>query len=256
MIDTPHLAWSEGRLGPLPFLCADPGGAAGILVYLHGGAYVSNSARETAPNAALLASATGRRVVSLDYPLAPASTCERTTALVVEAHRALLAEGHAGGIAYYGDSAGGGLAAGSILRMRDQGLALPEALVLLSPWADLTDAGDSRETLAAHDSMRWSELALSARHYVGGADLRHPYASPVYGDFAPGFPRTLIQAGTREILLSDAVRLYQALAGAGGRTVLDLYDGMPHIFALGMPDSAESAVALGRTRDFLAREAA
>lgn len=225
-------------------------------MYLHGGGYTGNSADTTAPNAALLARATGCRVVSLDYPLAPGSTYPETVRLVAEAHRALLAAGvPAGRIGYVGDSAGGGLAAGSALRMRDEGLALPGALALLSPWTDLTAAGDSRLTLAPHDSMQWPLLAVCAEAYAGGAPLDHPYASPVYGDFAPGFPPTLLQAGTREILMSDAVRLHRRIAAAGGTACLEIYDGMPHIWMFGLPEAPEARESLERVAAFLAAHA-
>src|SRR5262249_42890646 len=135
-------------------------------------------------------------------------------------------------IAIYGESAGGALTAGSVLKMRDRGLAMPAAVVLWSPWADIADHGDSAITLEgfAPTYVYPRPLKRAADAYANPKDQKHPYVSPVYGDYAKGFPPTLIQGGTRELFLSHFVRLYRAIDGAGGRAVLDLYDGMPHVF--------------------------
>jgi monoterpene epsilon-lactone hydrolase len=251
--DTLGLDWRRSRVGELDAVEVLTAPGAPVAVYLHGGGYTGNSADSTAANAALLARATGRRVISLDYPLAPGSTYPETTRLVVGAHRALLAAGiPAGRIAYVGDSAGGGLAAGSVLRMLDEGVEVPARLALLSPWTDLTAAGDSRTTLAPYDPVSWDALSECAKAYAGVFDLAHPYASPVYGSFGPRFPATLVQAGTREILMSDAVRLYQAVRSSGGTALLDLHEAMGHIWMFDRPDAPEGRAAFAAIASFLA----
>lgn len=156
-------------------------------------------------------------------------------------------------IAIYGDSAGGGMAAGVVLKMRDDGMGMPAAVVLWSPWADITETGDTYETLKLAEPMYIYEKHLkhSADAYADPKDQKNPYVSPVYGDYTKGFPPTLIQGGTKEIFLSNFIRLYQALDSDGQKAKLDLYEGMSHVFQAFMPDTPESKMALGKVDAFL-----
>ena len=227
-----------------------------MLIYTHGGGYTVLSARSTLAAAALVAARTGLRVISVDYTNPPRARWQEVTDQVVAVVEALTAQGVAmKDLALYGDSAGGGLAAGSVLKLRDAGHALPGALVLWSPWADITETGDTYVTLKDAEPSFLYERSLkpSAAAYADPKDQKHPYVSPVYGDFAKGFPPTLIQGGTREIFLSNFVRLYQALDTAGQTVTLDLYEGMPHVFQARLPDAPESVTALNKMRAFLAK---
>ncbi len=204
-----------------------------VIVFLHGGAYVSGTAAEALETTVPLAAALGLRTLSIDYTTAPAAGWRQITAEVVAVMRGLLAAGYRpADIVLVGESAGGGLAAGATLRMRDENVPMPAALVLLSPWTDLTNGGDSAITLAAADPLLSYDrlLGAAAAAYAAPGDLRNPWVSPVYGDFKPGFPPTLVQVGTRELLLSQSVRLVAALEDAGITARLDLHDGMPHLF--------------------------
>jgi epsilon-lactone hydrolase len=140
-----------------------------------------------------------------------------------------------------------------ILKMRDQGWALPAAAVLVSPEVDLTPVGDTYFTLRDADPLLVYErhLERAAAAYAGPGDQKAPYASPVYGDFSKGFPATLIQGGTKEILLSGFLRLYQALDAAGRDVKLDLYEGMVHNFPLLIPDSPEGKLARKKMKQFV-----
>ena len=225
-----------------------------VLVYTHGGAYTFNSARSTLSSSVPVADATGLRVISIDYSLAPHSRWDQTTDQVVAVVRALIDDGYQwNNVALYGDSAGGGLAAGAVLKLRDRGIGMPAALFLWSPWADITDTGDTYRTLAHADPLLVypRQLERSAAAYADPADQKNPYVSPVYGDFSQGFPPTLIQAGTKEIFLSNAVRLYRALDLAGVPVVLDIYEGMPHVFQGIMPESPEARTAFEKSKRFL-----
>jgi acetyl esterase/lipase len=123
----------------------------------------------------------------------------------------------------------------------------------VSPWSDLTAAGDTYETLAGSDpSLNLTSLSWSADAYAAPANQRHPYVSPVYGDYTKGFPPTLIQGGTREMFLSNFVRQYQAIRGGGNHAVLDLYEGMPHVFQSLVPGSPETQISVDRAVQFLA----
>jgi len=225
-----------------------------IAVYLHGGAYTFNSARGAITSAILLADETGLTVMAVDYTLAPHVKWQETTDQVLSVFAALAEQDFAASdIVLYGDSAGGGLSAGSVLKMRDQGMEMPAALILWSPWSDITETGDSYVTLRdAEPFFTYRDvLGPSALAYADATDHRHPYVSPVYGDFTMGFPPTLIQGGTKEIFLSNFVRLYQALDQAGQTVKLDLYEGMPHVFMAALPESPESRAAVGKAGDWV-----
>jgi epsilon-lactone hydrolase len=226
-----------------------------VLVYTHGGAYTLLSANSTLWVSALAADSTGLRVISIDYTVAPFAKWNQSTNEVVSAVQALKnQEGYSlKDIAIYGDSAGGGLAAGTALKMRDNGMEMPAAVVLWSPWADVTESGDTYITLKDSDPFlgNTSLLNKSADAYANPEDQNNPYVSPVYGNFSNGFPPTLIQGGTKEIFLSDFVRMYQALDQGGVPVKLDIYEGMPHVFQPFLVDTPESDIALSKMNDFL-----
>jgi acetyl esterase/lipase len=249
----------ERKLGGVPVLEIKPKGwkeSGKVLLHAHGGAYTLHSARSRLPSSALAADATGLRVISIDYTVAPAGKWPKVINEIVAVFAALRQEQvklkH---IAIYGESAGGALAAGAVLKMRDQGQEMPAAVVLWSPWADITNRGDSALTVKAFDPFYVYErhLQRAADAYANPKDQKHPYVSPVYGDYTKGFPPTLIQGGTREIFLSHCVRQYRAIDDAGGVAVLDLYEGMPHVFQMrpGMTDAPETRAALRKMAAFL-----
>lgn len=249
---------SEEKIDGIPVLRIHPQNKkaddGGLLIYIHGGAYVMGSAKSTLFLPSKVATATGYEVLSIDYSLAPRSRWKQTTEEIVRVWKALLGRGEKpSSIGVFGDSAGGSLAAGSVLRMRDENLPLPGALYLMSPWADITLAGDTMETLAAADPLLpIGDFEWVAALYAAPADQKNPYVSPVYGDFSKGYPPTLIQAGTREILLSASVRLYQAIRGGGQDATLDVYEGLPHVFQGFVANSPEGVTATNRAAAFLA----
>jgi len=140
----------ERKVGGVPVLDIKPKGwknSSKLLVYTHGGAYALYSAKSRLMSAVPMANDTGLRVVSVDYTLAPHAKWNEVTDQVVAVIRGLLEEGHTlSNMAVYGESAGGGLAAGAVLKMRDKGLGMPAAVVLWSPWSDITETGDSYTT--------------------------------------------------------------------------------------------------------------
>lgn len=227
-----------------------------VLVYTHGGAHVMYSAASSLGRAVIAAHETGLRVISVDYTLAPHVKFNQMSDQVVSAIQALLARGQRiADTAIYGDSSGGGLAAAVVLKMRDRGLGMPAAAVLASPWLDVTPSGDTETTLHDADPNQLYEkhTRYAAAAFADPADQKHPYASPVYGDFSKGFPPTLIQGGLKEVLLSGFVRFYQALDIAGVPVKLDLYEGMIHNFQDRIPDAPESVLARKKMRNFLNR---
>jgi len=225
-----------------------------VLVHIHGGAFTLFSARSSLRSSALVASTTGLRIISIDYSCAPAARWQEILQQVLTVFRSLQKQGiPVNHTAIYGDSAGGALAAGAVLKMRDSGMGMPRAIILWSPWADITETGDTYTTLRdAEPCYTYErELGPSAAAYADPADQKNPYVSPVYGDFSKGFPPTLIQGGTRELLLSGFVRLFQAIDNAQQKVKLDIYEGMPHVFQFKLPQSKEAQTALGKMTDFL-----
>ena len=225
-----------------------------VIIYTHGGGYVGGTATDALDSTLPLAEESRLRVISVDYTLAPHAKFPQITDETTAVVRALLNTGYrTQDIAIFGDSAGGGLAASTALKVRDQGLGLLAGVVLWSPWADLTGSGDTYLTLAPVEPFFRFDVLLqrAALAYAGPAGRTHPYASPVFSDFSPGYPRTLIQAGTRELLLSDSVRLYQKMDSAGIPVKLDLYEGMWHVFQFKPIDSPEARRARQVTCEFL-----
>ena len=137
-------------------------------------------------------------------------------------------------------------------KMRDLNLPLPSSLVLWSPWLDLAKVGDSHFTLADNDpSLKYSNLLENAAlAYSPESEFKNPYVSPVYGDFSKKFPPTLIQVGSKEILLSDAIRMYRTLDDHDIETKLDVYEGMWHVWQ-GYYLTPESKTAVKNTNRFI-----
>ena len=245
----------DDRIGDVPVLRIlparyKPNGRT--LIYLHGGGFTLFSAHSRLGAPALVAVATGDEVISVDYTVAPRGNWRLVTDQVLSVWKALLAKGtRPSQIGIFGDSAGGGIAAGSVLKMRDQGLPLPGALYLMSPSCDVTQQGDSYQTLSSVDPvLDRDSSAWGANAYADPQDQKNPYISAVYGDYAKTFPPTLIQGGTREMLLSNFVREYQAIRSGGHEAVLDLYEGMPHVFQGSVPDAPETRTAITRAAAF------
>ena len=203
------------------------------ILYLHGGGYVMCSPPHYRDFIWRIARAAAARVVCPYYRLAPEHPFPAALDDAVTAYSWLLAQGSdPRRLAIMGDSAGGGLALATLLRLRDEGLALPAAAVALSPWTDLALTGDSMRGNASADlTMRYGRAASFARHYLGGADPRHPYASPLYGN-AAGLPPTLIQVGSDEILRDDAVRMAEKLRAAGSPVEIEVWPRMHHVWQL------------------------
>jgi acetyl esterase/lipase len=217
-----------------------------VILDVHGGGFITGSAHSNIGGTAHLADMTGKRVLSIDYTVAPKGNWRTVTDQVVAVYKGVLAEGIAAShIGMTGGSAGGTIVAASVLKLRDQGLPMPAALVLGSPMTDLTEGGDTRMTLAQADpALHPDQVRPGLDAYAAPADQKNPYVSPVYGDFTKGYPPVLIQGGTKEWLLSDFVRLNRAIKAAGGSSDLEIYEGMPHGFAglmLNTPEGKQAA---------------
>ena len=160
-------------------------------------------------------------------------------------YRALLARVGAERIVVGGASAGGNLAAAMLLRARAEHLPLPAALVLVSPEADLTESGDTFATNVGVDYVLVDGLASSIVLYAAGRDLTDPLLSPLFGDLV-GFPPSLLQSGTRDLFLSNTVRMHRRLRDAGVDAELHVWEAMPHGGFFGAPEDAEIGAELRR----------
>jgi epsilon-lactone hydrolase len=216
-----------------------------VLIDVHGGGFVTGSARSNLGSVAQMAAATGKRVLTIEYTVAPRGRWQLVTDQVATVYKGLLDEGiKAGHIGMVGGSAGGDIVAATTLKIRDRGWPMPAALLLISPATDFTEGGDTRTTLMDADpALHADQVRPGFDAYADPADQKNPYVSPVYGDFSKGYPPTLIQGGTKEWLLSDMVRLNRAIKGAGGNCDLEIYEGMPHGFPGLMADAPEGKEA-------------
>jgi monoterpene epsilon-lactone hydrolase len=213
---------------------------------LHGGGYTIGSCGTHRALAAHLSAATGGPVVTVDYRLAPEHPFPAAIDDARTAWTWLLAQEHItpGRAVVAGDSAGGGLTAATVLRLKDAGDPLPAAAVCISPWVDMESTGESYTTRAADDPMVDEQgLTRMREAYLGGADPRDPLASPVHGNWT-GAPPLLIQVGTHEVLLDDARALAAKARAAGVKVELEEWDRMIHVWHsfCGLIDEADEAV--------------
>jgi acetyl esterase/lipase len=224
-----------------------------VFMDIHGGGLVFGAGRFARAMAVFRAASLGVRVVSVDYRVPPAHPYPAALDDCLGVYRHLLDQHAPGQIAVSGLSAGGNLAAAMLLRARDEELPLPAAALLMTPELDLTESGDSFATNRTIDVALPDGLPRANALYASGQDLAYPYVSPLFGDFAAGFPPTFLQTGTRDLFLSNTVRMHRALLRAGQRAELHVWEAMPHAgFGGATPEDVEMQVAM---RDFLVRVA-
>jgi acetyl esterase/lipase len=226
--------------------------AADVILYFHGGVYVIGSAEASVSLVADLARRTRTKVITVDYRLAPEHPYPAALDDARVAYEGLLEQGvDPGRIALAGESAGAGLATATLLALRDADTALPSSAFLMSPYADLTLSGDSIASKELLDPLLTPNgLRTRVTDYVGSADPSDPYISPVYGDLG-GLPPMLIQVGSHEILLSDAIRLAARAATADVAVTLEIVPGVPHVFQAYAAVLDEGDAALDRAAAFV-----
>ncbi len=228
----PGLEFEDMELGGVPAVFCRTGAAhAGALLYLHGGAFVSGSAKGYRGLAANVGKAAGVVTYALEYRLAPEHPFPAAVDDVLAAYRALLDSGmKPEKIVLAGDSAGGGLTLSALVRMRNEGLPLPAAGFLLSPWADMTCEARSMKTKATEDpSLNEEGLRFSAANYLGATPASDPVASPVHADLS-GLPPLLVHVGSAEILLDDSLAIAARAGAAGTHVQLEIWPEMIHVW--------------------------
>lgn len=224
-----------------------------VILYCHGGGYTSGGLGFSKVLASKLTRATGLDVLAFDYRLAPEHPYPAAVEDAQAAWDHLMRLGFgARDVVLAGDSAGGNMALVLCLRLRAEGRMLPGALLLMSPWTDMTCSGESLTERADIDPVLTPEYIYAVREaYAGDLDPAQPELSPLLADLA-GFPPTLIQVGTHEILFSDAERLAERMKAAGTECRLEVWEGMWHDFQ--MYPSKSAAQAMQNAAHFLIEE--
>jgi acetyl esterase/lipase len=250
---------TAAELGGVPTaeITVDGVEARHVALYFHGGVYVMGDAALAADLASQVGRRTDAKVISVDYRLAPEHPYPAAVDDALAAYEALLDNGIApSDIVLAGESAGGALAVATQVNARDHGLPLPAAAFVMSPYADLTLAGATMETKREVDPLM-SREALQPRvaDYTAGQDAALGLISPIFADLS-GLPPLIIQAGSHEVLLDDAVRLARQAAIADVEVALDITPGVPHVFQAYQAILDEGAAALDRAGQFLAAQLA
>ena len=221
-----------------------------VILYLHGGGYVTGSIEDHRMMCGLLANATGTKVLIPEYRLAPEHPFPAALDDALKVYQWLLDQGYSStNMIIAGDSAGGGLSVATVLALKEKSGSLPAAVVCLSPWADLALTGQSHTTKAKAEAILNKDVLHEwALCYTDESNLTNPLVSPIHGDFH-GFPPLLIQVGSEEILLDDSTLLVEKAKSAGVHVTLKIWDGMWHVWqALGdlIPENKKTFEEIGQ----------
>lgn len=238
---------------PVRWLKAPGANEQQVLIYLHGGGFKMGSLTSHHDLMVRLSDAGGCRVLGVDYRLLPEHGFPEPLLDVLAVYDWLLAQGfEPNQLAIAGDSAGGGLAAATLLALRDKGRALPAAAVLLSAWTDLSASGASYETRADADPIHQRPMivALAAQYLGEGGDPLNPLASPLHGELA-GLPPLLLQVGDRETGLDDSTQFAAKARAAGVAVELQVWPEMIHVFQQFAAELSEAREAIAGIGTFL-----
>jgi monoterpene epsilon-lactone hydrolase len=217
-----------------------PNGDARAVLEIHGGGFMTGGGESCRIMGLHTVGLSRVRTWAVDYRMPPDHPYPAPLDDCVAAYCALLRDHRPDEIIVRGGSAGGNLAAALILRSRDEGLPLPAAAVLMTPEVDLTESGDSFHTNLGLDNVLTESLMPANLLYAGTHDLTDPYVSPLFADFSKGFPPSMLTTGTRDLFLSNTVRLHRALRAAGVPADLHVVEGAGHAgFFLQAPEDAD-----------------
>jgi epsilon-lactone hydrolase len=209
------------------------------ILFFHGGALVVMGGECASLFSVIEAASTRCRVFGVDYRNPPDHPHPAALDDCVAVYRELLESYPPSKLAFTGASGGGNLAAAVPLKVRDLGMPLPAAVGLFTPEVDLTESGDTFQTNRDIDVVLPTGIPIHIALYANGHDLTDPYVSPLFGDFTKGFPPTFIQSGTRDLFLSNSVRMHRALRRAGIDAELHVGEAMPHGGFGGAPEDRE-----------------
>ncbi len=213
-----------------------------VLIHLHGGGYVFSGGGTGISEGILLAAHTKMKVISVDFRLAPEHPFPAALDDTVTVIKEVMRQYKPANIGIGGSSCGGGLSIATALKLKALKLPLPGAIFSGTPWVDLTLASDSLRTNEYIDNALPTPdgfLPLAAQVYAGTEDLKNPLISPIYGDLK-GLPPTILISGTRDIFLSDTVRIHRKLRQAGVAAQLHVFEAMSHSLYVGLYQAPES----------------
>ena len=216
-----------------------------LLVHVHGGCFASFSGESATVEAIYMAGFGGFKVISVDYRVPPDHPYPAALDDAVAAWKGATKMAKPKNMAIFGSSAGGNLTLAMVLRAKAEKLPLPAAIAPGTPMSDLTGAGDSFQTNAMVDNVLVAYGAncdKRAALYTAGKDLKDPFLSPVYGDLS-GFPPTILTTGTRDLLLSNTVRVHRKLRNSGVEAFLQVFEGQSHAQYYRDPSAPESKEA-------------
>ena len=217
-----------------------------VYLDIHGGGLVMGGGELCRAFGMATAARVGAKVWTVDYRMPPRHPYPAALDDCLAGYRALLQVHRAEEVIVGGGSAGGNLAAAMILRARDEGLPLPAAAFLGTPELDLTESGDSFQANLGLDARLTESLMPANLLYAAGHDLTEPYLSPLFGDFSKGFPPTLLTSGTRDLFLSNAVRMHWALRVHGIHAELFIDEAGSHGGFSGCPESEQMLREINR----------
>lgn len=207
--------------------------AGKVIFYIHGGGYILGHGVAGIGEGVLMAGLEGYKVVCVDYRMAPEHPYPAAIDDAFRAYKALLETTPAENVAVFGTSTGGGMTLVLGIQAARAGVPMPAALIAGTPWADLTKTGDSYVTMEGVDNILGTYDGLirtAAELYAGGADMKDPLLSPVYAEEATlaKFPPTLLVSGTRDLFLSNTVRMHEKLLLADRHAELIVYEALSH----------------------------
>ncbi|MEW6092878.1 MAG: alpha/beta hydrolase [Chloroflexota bacterium] len=225
------------------------------ILHLHGGTFFAGSINSHRPLAANISIAAQVRVLLIDYRLAPEHPFPAASDDTLAVYLWLLEQGiPPKDIVVSGDSAGGALVIGLLLTLREQGKPMPAAAVCLSPALDLTFEGETWKKNAKSDVMlEFAKERVGVDLYLKGTDPRSPQVSPLFADLR-GLPPILIQVGSSETLLSDAVRFTEKAKAVGVDVTLEVWEGMQHEWQFAVGIIPEARKAIQRIGEFIIRQ--
>ena len=201
-----------------------------VLLHIHGGGYVLSPGEAGTREAIMMAAYGGFRVVSVDYRMPPDAPYPAAMDDVMAVYRELIKTTDPKRMAVFGTSTGGGMTLALVLRIKDEKLPQPAAMAPGTPWADLAEVGDTYFTHEFADNVlvSWKGwLGRAARLYANGRDMKDPQLSPIYGDFHD-LPPAILTSGTRDLFLSNTVRVHRKLRQAGVEALLQVFEGQSH----------------------------
>jgi epsilon-lactone hydrolase len=255
-----HVSVEEGRLGGVRVYDVKPEAISEVnrsrvLMHVHGGGYVSGGGKAAANEAVMMAYYGKIEVISVDYRMPPDFPFPAALEDSVTVWKEIIKTHTPNNVGLFGTSAGGGLTLATVIKVKELGLPLPGALMAGTPWADLSKTGDTYYTNEFVDNVLCTNdgsLGAEAKLYAGTHDLKEPLLSPIYGDLS-GFPPTVLISGTRDLFLSNTVRVHQKLLQSGVQAELLVFEAQSHAQYYIVADTPESETAFREVAEFFDR---